>query len=174
MCLLSVRYILVGRQHICAYYFSIRVCRTFLKKKKKIDPVHYISCWITYLSHLFINTGYLALKWKHFSTDKGTFWFSNWQTATVIQQMSRLAWKALSHPVPSSLTKVREEESIGRGCFGYRYENLSQLCPITTGLADGHKTLDRQIKSLPTPVYFSLMARGQVTKYWPKCPVEAW
>lgn len=36
MRLVSVRYILLGRQHLGAYYFSIRVFSIFLKKKKKL------------------------------------------------------------------------------------------------------------------------------------------
>lgn len=51
--------------------------------------------------------------------------------------MSYFARKALPHPVPPLLTKVGEEESIYRGCFGYRYEELPHLCPIMAEVADG-------------------------------------
>lgn len=58
MYLLSVRYILLETAYRCILFFNQSLQNFSLKKKKrKIDAVHYISCWVTYLSHLFINTG---------------------------------------------------------------------------------------------------------------------
>lgn len=85
-------------------------------------------------------------------------WFSNHakqQTASLIQQMSSLARKALPHPFPPLLTMVGKEEGTSRGCFWYRYEELPCLCPITTGVEDGTENpgqTDIRLSSFPCEV----------------------
>lgn len=62
--------------------------------------------------------------------------------------MPYLAGKALSPPVPPLLTEVGEEESIYKGCFGYRFEELPHFCPITTGVAGGTQNPGQTDKSI--------------------------